>query len=163
MSHSFVHILHKEMPDDEIFKALKTKFWSDTSQNLTEHRCLGVHCFLFHFKIVQTILTMLKDCFIISVWTPLYFDTFSPFFKKKKNNPKCRYGVSRPVETHMSGTSKNSAQHTKVKTDNFNNAQNNYKCKAYNFTFKFNTPLCVNRSVLLQTLWPKRNWTCWPG
>lgn len=27
-----------------------------------------------------------------------------------------RYSVSRPVETHMSGTTKNSAQHTKVNT-----------------------------------------------
>ncbi len=32
------------------------------------------------------------------------------------NCPVCsiRYSVSRPVETHMSGTSKNSSQHTKV-------------------------------------------------
>lgn len=162
MSHSFENFIIWHFLVKYVHKALKTKFWSDTSQNLTEHRCLGVHCFLFHFKIVQTILTMLKDCFIVSVWTPLYVDTFSPFLKKKKKT-KCRYSVSRPVETHMSGTSKNSAQHTKVKTDNFNNAQNDYKCKAYNFTFKFNTPLCVNRSALLQTLWPKRNWTCWPG
>lgn len=35
-----------------------------------------------------------------------------------------RYSVSRPVETHMSGTSKNSAQHTKVKLRNLNIAKN---------------------------------------
>lgn len=30
--------------------------------------------------------------------------------------PSLRYSVSRPVETHMSGTTKASAQHTKVNT-----------------------------------------------
>lgn len=36
--------------------------------------------------------------------------------KKMRVVSSLRYSVSRPVETHMSGTTKNSAQHTKVNT-----------------------------------------------
>lgn len=124
-----------------------------------------------------------------------------------------RYSVSRPVETHMSGASKNSAQHTKVKRLHCQHCRHKWfywytkhswtsctqvrfwrlvlmcfnscdpsqnhtllpgasssvagSCKKkkqvqHKYT-EVNKPLYVNRSTLLPTLWPKRNWICWPN